>query len=263
MRASIITLRALRALSVAMLATAIAATSGFAQASMVSSYSQDFNSIGTALPTGWAVWTSSTTNSNGTSFTWDGTALANNASWTSGTTFRNLPGASQSWSAGLSSGTDRALAWRAGSAATRDGSITFTLSNTSGYTFDSLSFQLFTPNSSGTAGTFQLQYQIGSGTFTQLASISYTNDTAQNPLTVTSITLSSGQLTVLNNQTDQVTLRLDNTASSGTTWNTLAIDNFSFAATAVPEPSTYAALAGLAALAGVVVHRRRRARSAV
>jgi len=37
----------------------------------------------------------------------------------------------------------------------------------------------------------------------------------------------------------------------------IAIDNFSM--TAVPEPSTYAAIFGLAAFAGVLLHRRRRA----
>lgn len=38
----------------------------------------------------------------------------------------------------------------------------------------------------------------------------------------------------------------------------MAIDNVSF--TAIPEPSTYAAIFGALALAGVVVHRRRQAR---
>ena len=119
-------------------------------------------------------------------------------------------------------------------------------------------FQLFTPNSSGTAGTFQLQYQIGSsGTFTQLASVSYTNDTAQNPLTVTTITLTSGQLTALNNQSGQVTLRWDNTATSGTAFNALALDNFSYAATAIPEPATCAAILGVVTLASAMIRRRR------
>lgn len=42
-----------------------------------------------------------------------------------------------------------------------------------------------------------------------------------------------------------------------TTTNTASFDNVTV--TAVPEPSTYAALAGALALAGVIVHRRRRA----
>ena len=120
-----------------------------------------------------------------------------------------------------------------------------------------MSFKLFTPNSAGTAGTFQLQYQIGtSGTFTQLASVSYTNDTAQSPLIVTTVSLTSGQLAAISNQSSQVTLRLDNTASSGTTFNTLAIDDFAYTASAIPEPSTYAAIFGTVVL-GCAVWRRK------
>ena len=248
-------------LVIVILASTTFAVWGKAQTTVVSSYTQDFNSIGTALPQGWAVWTSSTSTGNGDAFTWNTDLVANNASASATNYFRNLPGSSQSWSPGLSSGTDRAIGWRAGNAASRDGSITFSLSNTSNWTFSSLSFDLFTPNSSGTAGTFYLEYQIGaSGTFNQLASVSYTNNTAQNPLIVTSITLNSAQLNVLNNQSSQVTLRINNTATSGTSWNTLAIDNFSYQASLsnVPEPSTYAAIIGGAALVGVVLIRRRK-----
>ena len=236
---------------------------GHAQISIVSSYTQDFDSIGTSLPSGWGVWTSSTTTGNGTAFTWATTPIANNASATATNYFRNLPGAAQTWTSTLATGSDRAIGWRAGTTASRDGSITFTLSNTAGYNLSSLSFQLFTPNSSGTAGTFQLQYQLGSsGTFTPLASVSYTNDTAQNPLTITTITLSSGQLTALNNQSGQVTLRWDNTASSGTAFNTLALDNFSYTATAIPEPASYAAVLGVIALTGVMIRRKRQTKAA-
>jgi len=228
-----------------------------AQVAIVTSYTQDFNALGTALPDGWGVWTSSTATGNGAAFAWDTAQIANNATANSTNYFRNLPGASQTWSAGLSSGSDRALGWRAGNAATRDGSITFTLSDTLGFNLSSLSFQLFTPNNTGTAATYQLQYQIGpTGTFSQLASVAYTNDTAQNPLIVTSITLTGAQLTALNNQSGQVTFRWINTAASGTTFQTLAIDNFAYTATAVPEPATYAVLLG--ALVLLAAARRRR-----
>lgn len=234
-----------------------------AQVAITSSYTQDFDSLGTSLPSGWGVWASSTTTGNGTAFSWATTQIANNATAGASNYFRNLPGASQSWTSSLSSGTDRAIGWRAGTAASRDGSITFTLTATAGYNLTSLSFQLFTPNSSGTASTFQLQYQIGtSGTFNQLASVSYTNDTAQNPLIVTTITLTGAQLTALNNQSSQVTLRWDNTATSGTSLQTLALDNFSYTAAAIPEPSTYALILGAVALAGVMFRRHRPPRAA-
>ena len=247
-------------LSLALLAMGCAAR---AQIAITTTYAQNFDALGTNLPAGWGVWTNSTSSSNGNAFTWNTAAIANNAGATATTYFRNLPGASQAWSTSLSAGTDRAIGWRAGDAASRDGSITFSLSNTSGYSLTTLSFQLFTPNSTGAAGTFQLQYQIGtSGTFTQLASVSYTNNTAQNPLTLTTITLTGAQLAVLNNQSGQVTLRWDNTASSGTSWQTLALDNFAYTAAAIPEPSTYAALLGVVSLTGALIRRRRLQRAA-
>jgi len=67
---------------------------------------------------------------------------------------------------------------------------------------------------------------------------------------------------VLNNQSSQVTLRLDNTASSGTSWQTLALDNFAYNAAAIPEPSTYAMLLGVASLTGALIRRRRLQRAA-
>lgn len=227
----------------------------YGQVSVVSNYTQDFNSLGTALPAGWGVWTDSTATGNGTAFTWSTSEVSNNGGANSSTYFRNLPGSSQTWSAGLSSGTDRALGWRAGNAPSRDGSITFTLSNTTNWTFNSLSFDIFTPNDAGSSSTFNLEYQTGAaGTFTQLGSASYTNDTPQAALIVTSITLNSAQLSVLNNNASQVTLRLVNTGTSGSTWNSIAIDNFTYSA--VPEPSTYALLLG-AAMLGFCVYRRR------
>lgn len=236
---------------------------GQAQIAITTTYTQNFDTIGGGLPGGWGVWTNSTATGNGAAFTWNPTATANNAAASAATYFRNLPGAGQTWSAGLSAGADRAIGWRAGDAASRDGSITFSLSNTSGYNLTSLGFQLFTPNSTGTAGTFQLQYQIGSsGTFTQLAAVSYLNNTAQSPLTLTTITLTGAQLAVLNNQSSQVTLRWDNTASAGTSWQTLALDNFSYTASAIPEPSTYAAILGVVSLMGVWLRRRRLQRAA-
>ncbi|MEZ0216779.1 MAG: PEP-CTERM sorting domain-containing protein [Rariglobus sp.] len=53
-----------------------------------------------------------------------------------------------------------------------------------------------------------------------------------------------------------MTLRLNNTASSGTSWNTVALDNFTYTASPVPEPATYALFGGLAAL-GLAAFRRR------
>lgn len=240
---------------------AAAAPRLLAQVSIATSYTQNFDSLGTALPSGWGAWTTSTATGNGTAFTWSTTQIANNGGFTAASAFRNLPGASQTWSGGLTTGTDRSLGWRGDSAAARDGSITFTLNNSNGYNFNSLTFNAFTPNSAGSTATFDFQYQIGtSGTFTNFTpTVSYTTvSIAAAPLTVTSISLTAVDLGALNDQSSQITFRFNNTATSGvTSWNTLAVDNFSYSATAIPEPSTYAVIFGAAALAAAAWHRRR------
>ena len=244
-----------------LLVLAVAAPQALAQIAIATSYTENFDSLGTALPSGWGVWTSSTATGNGTAFTWSTAQVANNASFDVGGAFRNLPGASQTWSAGLTTGTDRALGWRGDSAAARDGSLTFTLNDSNGYNFNSLTFHAFTPNSSGSTATFDFQYQIGTtGTFTQFSpSISYTtvSTAGSPPLTVTTISLTALDLAVLNNRSNQITFRFNHTGTSGVDWNTLAVDNFSYSASAVPEPSTYAAIFGAAALAAAAWRRRR------
>jgi hypothetical protein len=251
-------MRHLKKISGLALASLVLSLTGTAATAVSTSYTQDFDSLGTALPDGWEVWTSSTATGNGSAFPWSTAPVANNASGTASSYFRNLPGASQSWTASLSSGTDRALGWRGDSSASRDGSITFTFSNTSGWHFGSMRFDLFTPNSAGSMASFSLEYQVGSsGTFSSLAGKSYTTDTAQSPLTITSVTLTSVELSPLNNQSEQVTLRLNNTASSGTSWNSLALDNFTYSASAIPEPSAYAFLAGMGGLVLAALRRRR------
>lgn len=253
----------LKLLSLGLLASTLAVT-GYSQVAIANSYTENFNSIGSGLSAGWGVWNSATTTANGTAATFATALTANDAATSATTAFRNLPGASQTWATSLSAGADRALGWRAGLASNRDGAITFSLTSTAGWEFSSLSFDLFTPNSSGTAGTFVLEYQLGtSGTFITLPGTSYSNNTAGNPLIVTHVSLSALELTALNNYAGQVTLRFNNTATTNTTFNTLALDNFSYTATAtaVPEPSTYALLGGVSVLVLAGVARSSRQRS--
>ena len=52
------------------------------------------------------------------------------------------------------------------------------------------------------------------------------------------------------------------TVIEGTSWQTLALDNFAYTAAAIPEPSTYAALLGVVSLTGALIRRRRLQRAA-
>lgn len=255
--------RPARRLALLFLTLALTAV-GWSSVAVISSYTENFDNLGTALPEGWEVWTASGATENGTAFAWSTGNVANNAVASATTHFRNLPGASQTWSSTLASGTDRALGWRAGNTDSRDGSITFTWTNTTSWTFSALSFDLFTPNSTGTVATFNLEYQIGAtGTFSQLAGKSYTTipiPTGGAGLEVSSISLTALDLAALNDQSGLVTLRVNNTASTGSTFQTVALDNFSYTAstTAIPEPTSYGALGGAAVLALALVRRRRR-----
>ena len=237
---------------------------GRSSVAVATSYTENFDNLGTALPTGWGVWNASTATANGTASAWSSEPAANNAATATNNYFRNLPGASQTWSSTLSTGTDRALGWRASNVESRDGSITFTWTNTTSWNFSSLSFDLFTPNSTGTAASFNLEYQIGAtGAFSQLGGTVYTTvsiPTAPAVLAVSSISLTALDLAALNDQSSLVTLRLNNIASTGSTFHTVALDNFHYTAstTAIPEPADYGALGGAAALALTLARRQRR-----
>lgn len=235
--------------------------SGIAQIIISETYTQNFDSLGTGLPAGWAVWTSSTDSGNGDIHSWVTTEVANNSGFSAASAFRNVPGSSQEWSKGLSSGSDRALGWRAGSAASRDGSITFTLANTSGYSLSEVRFELFTPNSTGTSAPIELQYQVGTGgPFKNFEpKVTYSTDLAQNPLTVTWLTLDAAQLASLGDQSTPVTFSFRNTHGTGMTeFYTMALDNFSYSASAIPEPSTYALICASVVLLGSAIARRRK-----
>jgi hypothetical protein len=255
--------RPARRLALVLITLALTAA-GRSSVSVATSYTENFDSLGTALPEGWGVWNASTTTGNGTPFAWSTANVANNAVASATTYFRNLPGASQNWSTGLSTGTDRALGWRASNVESRDGSITFTWTNTTSWSFSALSFDLFTPNSTGTATSFNLEYQIGAtGTFSQLGSTVYTTfptPTAPAVLEMGSISLTAPELSVLNDQSGPVTLRLNNIASAGSTFHTVALDNFHYTAstTAIPEPANYGAIGGAAVLALALARRQRR-----
>jgi hypothetical protein len=252
---------AIISLSTALTATAQVVLTG-------TSYTQNFNAIGSGLPDGWDVRTGATLSTLGTTASFTSTTTTW-AATTLGSDFRNVSSDNISYTttgATQNANPNRALGWRPvgtnSSEVTpgRTGAVTLQLANTTGFQNFTLSVDLFTVNITGTTQTYQLEYRVGdAGNFSVLQT--YTTDAAssssysnQTTLTANSITLSA-----LNNQSSTVFIRLRGTSTAGSTnLDLIALDNFSLTYTAVPEPSTYALLTGVAVLAVVVARRRSR-----
>jgi hypothetical protein len=75
---------------------------------------------------------------------------------------------------------------------------------------------------------------------------------------VLSWNIASGGWGMTGSDTFNIELVGSSTDFAITTGNGVGLDNFSTTVSAVPEPSTYAAIFGAVALAGVMLHRRRR-----
>ncbi|MEY3774183.1 MAG: hypothetical protein RLZZ129_963 [Verrucomicrobiota bacterium] len=252
---------AIIALSTALTATAQVVLNG-------TSYTQDFNAIGSGLPAGWSVSTSATLSTFGTpaSFT---SATTTWATTTLGSDFRNVSSNNIAYTttgATQNANSDRALGWRpVGSNSGevtpgRTGAVTLQLANTTGLQNFNLSVDLFTVNITGSSQTYQLEYRVGNtGDFFVLQTY-ITDSTANNSYSnQTTLTANSITLSALNDQSSPVFIRLRGTSTAGSTnLDLIGIDNFNLTYTAVPEPSTYALLAGVAVLAFVVARRRLR-----
>ena len=196
--------------------------SAFGQVTLTgSSYTQDFDAIGTALPTGWTVRTGATASALGS------TATLNTAktAWsdTAGT-FKNFASAdaltSTSNATAQSNSTDRALGVRqSGSFGDPGAAFVLQLANTTARTSFSLSFKLQSlDNTSGRTTTWRVDYGLGTSpsAFTAVAS---------SPTTITtSPTWGSTNVTVtlpaaLENQTGNVWIRIVTIVASSNSGN--------------------------------------------
>lgn len=233
------------------------------------SYTQNFNSLGSGLPTEWSVSTSATLSTLGTPASFTSTATPW-ATTTLGSDFRNVSSNNIAYTgtgATQNANADRALGWRpVGSISAevtpgRTGAATLQIANTTGFHNFSLSVDLFTVNITGSSQTYQLEYRVGNtGNFSVLHT--YTTDSTSNSSysNPTTLTANSVTLSALNNQSSSVFIRLRGTSTAGATnLDQIALDNFSlnYSTTAVPEPSTYAAILGAVALLGVALRKYR------
>lgn len=225
-----------------------------------SPYIQDFNQIGSGLPTGWTVRTGSTSSALGTS----GTLVTTNTAWnsTSGN-FRNVAAAAgltfASSTTEQNNSTNRVLGVRQ-TASFGDPGAAFVLqlANTTGLTNFQLSFKLqsLDGGSTGRTTTWRVDYGFGSSptTFTTVttspATLTTTLAASGTSWGSTDVTINFG--TALDNNASNVWIRIVTlTASTGSSNRpTTGIDDFqlSFAAGDVTPPSftsTYPKIANL------------------
>lgn len=216
-------------------------------------YSQNFDDIGTSLPTGWTVRNNATSSTLGTSLSF------NTAETTWGTTtgnFRNVASAT-----GLSSGssntaqgdsTDRALGVRqSGSFADPGASFNFNFS-TIGVNVAAISLDMMMLDVEGRSTTWSIQYGIGASPTSWTTLGTYADPGTWG---TTHYSFNSSNFGTSLDNLSSVWFRVAAlTAATGSgSRDTFAIDNFSLS---IPEPASAALL--LTGLGAVFVARKRR-----
>jgi hypothetical protein len=228
------------------------------------SYTENFDSIGSGLSAGWAVYTSASSSSLGTSTTFNTTM----STWTqtgeiASGGFWNVASAD-----GLSSGsidttqngsTDRAIGFRQVSTGGLDpgAAVVLNIQNTAGFGNFALSVKIQLLADNGHSTDLALDYRIGdTGGFTTL-----TTFTDPNTFGSTTVSLNSTDLNAWNDQSSDIWFRIAavNPSTGSGSRDTFGIDDFSLTYSAVPEPAAWGAIsgAGLVALCVWRVWRRR------
>jgi PEP-CTERM motif len=220
------------------------------------SYSQDFNTVGSSLPPGWTVSTNATLSTLGTDAIF-AIAATSWASPTAGTAFRNISSSDIAYNSSAAVQLSAAARWF------RDGAVTLALADTLNLTNFSLGLAVFQSNdvapSGGEVQTYQLEYRVGSsGDFTAIGSPFVTNFSGLSNFLSITYSISGSALDLIANQSGPVYVRLRGGLSTSASGNldTIGLDNFSLSYTAIPEPATYAALFGVLALGSATWRRR-------
>lgn len=207
-------------------------------------YNETFDGIGTALPSGWDVYTVATASSLGT----PSTLATVPATWTATTAgFKNFAAGDSGLTATATNtqqnaASDRALGIRqTGTFGDPGGSFVFSLNNTSGFQNFGLSFKAQMLDVQPRSTTWTVDYKVGSGNFTPLGT--YTD-----PGVFGSRTLSTGSGlsafgTNINNQSNPIQIRISALSASTNSGNrdSFGIDDFQLtydAAGTTPPNST-------------------------
>lgn len=242
---------------VAASACAILTTQSIAQVVLTgTSYLEDFDSLGSGLPSGWTVRTGATSSLLGAVATFS-TSTVN---WANNTgAFKNfasstgLTEVSESQAASL----DRALGIRqTGSFGDPGAAFTLQIQDTIGLQGFALSFSAEMLSVQGRSTTWTVQYATGS------SPTSFSNlTTYSDPGTFGATTVTANLPAGVNGLADNLWIRIVALAASTgpNSRDSFGIDDFSltFSPVPVPEPQTYALVAGVG-LVGVGLWRRMR-----
>jgi hypothetical protein len=226
-----------------------------------SSYTQDFNDLGSGLPLGWSIHSGATSTANGTALEFN--TLKKAWSETEGG-FKNFASANNSGAtsaasvADQASYSDRALGVRQVAALDPGAAFVAHIANTAGFQLFELALDLQLLNIQSRSTSWTVDYRLGdSGAFTALGSYTDPGEWGN-----THRVFSFGSS--LDNQADSVYIRvaaLSPSSGSGSR-DSFGIDNVSLTFSAIPEPSTYAVAAAFG-LIGFAVLRRKRVLRAV
>lgn len=259
-----------RLLSISLLLLLAPTAVGQVSLSSSGTYLQNFDGIGSGLPTGWTVRDNANATSLGLDFS--GGFQQNKTLWSSSTgMFANYASALNPNATGSNNSTeqnamtDRALGLRQASGfGDPGGAFTLQLANTTGFQDFNLSINLQTLTNSVASPrvtTYTVRYAVGTpsvaGDFTTLGT--YTTDANFSNATQT-FDLSGA--TALNDQGQSVWFQVVALSASTGSGNrdTFAIDNVQLTYTPVPEPGAVLAVAAAGlGLAGLVRRRRSQA----
>lgn len=240
----------------------VAATSASSQVAITTlnvATTENFDSLGTAaiasLPTGWRM-----TAAGDTTVSW--TDVGNVTATTAAASIGNSPTAGGRYNWGQST-TDRSIGFMTSSGYASPNSILLDVRNSTGSTINTLSlsfdYERYRINTAAASISF----------FYSTDGTNWTAATAGDSGALSTGASSYGFSTLISTHTQSVTLSSLNLSSgsdiyfrwnfntTGSNSQGLGLDNFSITASAIPEPSTYAAILGALSFGYILVRRRR------